>query len=262
VDYIDRGKTRTPKDREFRDTSNFTDALLAEVMPELPSPKNRPAVKNKLSGFLVTVSNNVYARLNGANVHPAKGQSPSEGHRVRLQTLFGDGYDIQRVIAMVHVASLDENGKTRPWVSAVKNPGFGVAEVATAILLHESAKTPAFDNLIQAIDNPKREPIEIDYTWVSDFLAALADSSGSPSTGVFGPALADYRDASNKLTSNGGQKPNAQETFGCLVRAIGQYDKDATTGKVWLGLRDRKKAEKTKTWNTFGGADKGTATNE
>jgi hypothetical protein len=250
VDFIDRGKTRTPQDREYRDTESFSPELLAESMPELPTGNALPKLRNKLNGVKVTVLNNLYARMNGNNYHPSKPQQPSEGRRIKLESLF-DPKVVQSVIVKVYVASMGQDGKPLPW-SKVFNPSM----VACGLLLRSIADQEASASLNDAID--RQEALyNVDYDALDEYLEALRDSSGEPAVGPFGPALADLIKLKAGLKAKGGGMPNDPEVFGCLVRAIGQFDKDGLTSTVWLAARDRKKAEKAKTWVTFGGPDVG-----
>lgn len=245
ADFIDRGKVRTPQDMEYRDSTNFTDELLAEVLAEVPAPQDLPKAKTLWTKTLVSASNNIFVRAKGVDVHPSKGQAPSEGDRIRVQSRFPDYYDLQRLILIVDSYSRGDDDKPSSWVKTWNHN-----LLTTALVLRCNANHSDPDNLT------------IDFDYCREVLAALRESSSENGSGPFGPALQDVANATSQIKKAGGSRPNDKELFGCLVAAIGQFDESGSTDKVWQGKRDRKKAKAEKTFRIFGGVDCGPVADE
>ena len=241
ADFIDRGKTRTPADMEYRDTTKFTDELLAEVLVELPEPTDLQKCRKRWAAMLPTIENNVYVRCRGVDVHPSKTQAPSLRERMKVSERFPDSQDLERLILTVDTASFGHDGKKASWAKHV-SPSL----VATAIVLRSNTHHTDETQLV------------IDWDYAKELLLALSDSSHENGTGPFGNALFELSEIMRKNKDDGYPAPNDKERMAFLVAAIGQWDKDGeVTAKCWRGKRERKRARTKGEFPVFGGVDIG-----
>jgi hypothetical protein len=238
-DFLDRGKSRDPKDTEYRDVTNFQQPLIDSEIAELDMV-DLPKLREKWSKTLVTSSVNIFARCHGVNVHPSKTKSPSPRERLQVQERFGNEDDLQRLILRVWGTSRTPDDKPASWTKV-----WSEALVVTAIVLRSNAHHDDQSKLV------------IDWDYADRFLEALSESSYENASGPFGPSLADVVKAKADLKKAGGSAVSQQELFGCLVAAVGQFDESGTTDKVWQGKRDRRKAKNAGTFRCFGGVDVG-----
>ena len=245
-DNLDKAKQRDPKDREFRDSTQFTDALVEAVLVEPPAPSDLPKRKLEWAKDLVTVSNWVYCRLHGTNVQATKAKLPSERDRLAMLADNFSEYqstgcdELQALIVRVNEESRTQDGKKAGWTKYL-SPTI----VATGIVLASN------------VENEDSDTILVDWDIADRTLQGLVESGDEGTTG-FSPAFADIAKAKKRIKSAGGSAPRADELFGCFVQAHTSFLADGTTPeKVWQGSYERKKAAKDKTYRIYGGLDCG-----
>lgn len=165
---LDRGAPKTGADQEFIDRGQFTVEDLRTWLEYVPEDTEK--LRNELAGYLVTVRNNLYSRLNGHNYHPSKPQQPSTREARDLQRCFADdGKALERLIAEVWSRSLTEDGKKGLWVKHLPVP-----MVVTACILASNVDSSQWE---------PGTPIAIDSDIVEKILNGLGQCSDEGSEG-------------------------------------------------------------------------------
>lgn len=170
---LDRGAPKTKQDQEFIDREQFTLSFLQDSCGLEYVPENVEKLRNELAGYLVTVRNNLWSRLNGTGYHPSGKNSPSTRQALTLQQCFdqiGDGDSLQRLIARVWERSVNEEMKKGLWVKQLSIP-----MIATAIVLASNASSEPWDG---------SSPIAIDDDIAESILSALGTVSDEGTEGL------------------------------------------------------------------------------
>jgi hypothetical protein len=210
---------------------------------ELEPSKLDKLVKS-MASEIVTVCNYLHCRLRGVNVHATKKALPSERNRLKFQEAFNGR--LQRLIAEVHYASVDEDGKKRYWAGT-----FPLPIVVTGIVLASNRDVDPID------PNTEASSLSIDDDIVTRTLDWLKESTDSSELG-FSPAIAGINTWKKQIKNKGGTAPNAKEIMACFVNAHSQLlDDGAIVESVVSSASERKKLKATDNYVIYGGVDQG-----
>lgn len=260
-DNLDKGKVRTPSDREYRDVGQFPQSLVSEVFNFAegfePEPKDMEKLRKTLSSDIVTVCNYVHCRLRGVDVHATKKQLPSERQRLQFKAAFDtdNGNALERLLLQVTAASKDEAGKPKEWTKA-----FTVPMVVCGIILASNRMDT--DEPINPDVREEVEGLRIDDTIVEETLSAL---SKSPSEGeaYFAPAIKEIAKAKRDAKAKTGGSVSTKRLMSAFVFAHLQIlDDGAISQKVWENVSQAKGAKAQKTYRHYGGVDVPGSANE